>query len=145
MVTAGVHRNNPTERAIQTLKGLFKLTREGVHPDFPAKCWDLLLPQVVVITNLVRASRINPAISAYTQVHGIFDYNETPMAPPGTKVVVFDNTKSSWGNDSVDGFYVRPAPDHYRNYTCYTTKTKSDGFHTWGHFPLHELILRNCK
>ena len=125
MVTAGMHRNNPAERAIQTLKGIFKSTREGAHPDFPAKCWDLLLPQVVVIANLVWASWINPAISAYTQVHGVFDYNDIPMAPAGTKVVVFDNTKSSLGNDNVDGFYVGPAPGHYRNYTCYTTKTKA--------------------
>ena len=125
MVTAGMHRNNPAERAIQTLKGLFKSTREGAHPNLPAKCWDLLLPQVVVIANLVRVSCINPAISAYTQVHGIFDYNETPMALAGKKVVVFDNTKSSWGNDCVDGFYVGPAPGHYQNYTSYTRKTKA--------------------
>ena len=52
MVTPACIETIPAERAIQTLKGIFKSTREGVNPDFPAKCWDLVLPQVVVIANL---------------------------------------------------------------------------------------------
>lgn len=90
IVSPGNHRNNPAERAIQTFKSYFISTRAGTDPEFPKNCWDLLIPQVILIMNLMRPSRINPAISAYNQVHGIFDFNKTPLAPPGYKILIHD-------------------------------------------------------
>ena len=90
IVSPGDHRLNHAERAIQTLKSYFISARAGTDPSFPKNCWDLILPQVRLIVNLVRPSRINPAISAYTQIHGLFDFNRTPLAPPGCRVVVHD-------------------------------------------------------
>lgn len=38
--------------------------------------------------NMLQPSQINSKLSAYNQVWGNFDYNKTPLAPPGCKVVV---------------------------------------------------------
>ena len=128
IVSPGDHRLNHAERAIQTFKSKFICFREGTDPNFPKNCWDLLIPQTVLAMNLLRPSRINPMISAYTQVHGEFDFNKTPVAPVGCKVIVHDrrNERGSWDNHGSHGFYVDRAPQHYRNYTCYMRDTSKN-------------------
>ena len=34
--------------------------------------------------------------------------------------------RASWDYHGLEGFYVSPAPDHYRCLTCYFPKTKSE-------------------
>jgi hypothetical protein len=60
----------------------------SVDRDFPIHLWDRLLPQALLTLNLLRGSRINPKLSAYAQVHGTYDFNRTPIAPPGIRVLV---------------------------------------------------------
>ena len=69
------------ERAISIFKYHFIAIRSGTHPDFPQKGWSHLIQHAVITMNMLRPSRINPCISAYTQVHGIFDFNRTSLAP----------------------------------------------------------------
>jgi len=59
------HRANVAERAIQTFKGRFKAGLASVHPDFPISEWDRLLEQVFLTLRLLRASKVNPKLSAY--------------------------------------------------------------------------------
>ena len=59
------HRANVAERAIQTFKGHFKAGLASVHPDFPISEWDRLLEQAFLTLNLLRASKVNPKLSAY--------------------------------------------------------------------------------
>ena len=75
IVSPGNHCVNDAERAIQTFKSYFKSAHAEADPSFPKDCWDLLIPQTNLIMNLVWSSRINPAISAYNQIHGSFDFN----------------------------------------------------------------------
>jgi hypothetical protein len=53
--------------------------------------WCRLIPQADIALNLLRGSRVNPKLSAYAQVHGHFDFNRTPLAPPGTFVLCHEN------------------------------------------------------
>lgn len=59
--------------------------------------------------------KINPRISAYTQVHVTFDFNKTPVAPTGCKVVFYDRTdeRSSWANHGTKGYYVGPVMKYF--------------------------------
>ncbi len=41
--------------------------------------------------NMLRTLRQNPAILAYKDMDGLFDYNKTPIAPIGTPAIVYDN------------------------------------------------------
>ena len=51
------------------------------------------------------------------------------MAPPGTKTIVHakPTKRASWAFHGMDGWFVAPAPDHYRCVTCYilTTRTQA--------------------
>ena len=88
LVPPHLHRRNAAERAIQTFKNHFIEGMVSTHKDFPLHLWCRLLPQSIVTLNLLRPSRINPNLSAHAQLHGLFDFNATPFAPPGTKVIV---------------------------------------------------------
>ena len=88
LVPPHVHRRNVAERAIQTFKNHFLAILASCSPQFPISEWDRLLPQCILTLNLLRNSRINPRLSAYASLFGNFDFNKTPLAPPGTKVVI---------------------------------------------------------
>jgi hypothetical protein len=86
------HQLNPAERAIQTFKNHLISILHGTDNKFPAWLWCQIIPQVIMTLNMLRCSRINPKLSAYTQIFGVFDYNQTPLAPIGTRTVVHQRT-----------------------------------------------------
>ena len=111
----GMHHRNAAERAIRTFKNHFIAGLSSTDPIFPLYLWDLLLPQAEMSLNLLRGSRINPKLSAYAQIFGQYDYNRTPIAPPGTKVVVHEkpHQRGSWDPHGKDGYYAGPAMESY--------------------------------
>ena len=62
---------------------------------------------------------------AYTELEGKFDFNNTPLAPPGIKVIVHEKYQQgkTWGIYGVPGWYIRPNMGNYQCYTCYTCYT----------------------
>jgi hypothetical protein len=63
IASPGDHRLNDAERAVQTFKARFISHREGTDPMFPKSSWDLMVPQIVLVMNLMCLSRINPLLS----------------------------------------------------------------------------------
>ena len=122
------HRSNLAERAIQTFKSHFKSGLATCDPNFPLCEWDRLLPQAILTLNLLRASRTNPRISAYTYIFGEYDFRSTPLAPPGTRVIthIKAQKRNTWDLHGAEGYYVGPALNHYRCVTCYIPKTKAE-------------------
>ena len=125
LTPAGLHRRNAAEKAIQTYKNHFIAGLCTTHPNFPLNQWDRLIPQATITLNLLRPSRINPNLSAYAQVYGAFDYNRTPLAPPGIQVLahVKPKDRKSWGTHAEKGFYLGPALQHYRCHNVWVTRT----------------------
>jgi hypothetical protein len=123
-----MHRRNAAERAIQMFKNHFIAGLCSVDPNFPLCVWDRILPQATITLNLLRQSRINPMVSAYAQLYGHYNFNQAPMAPPGTRVVAHEKPqqRASWDPHGVDGWDLGPAPDHYRCYRVHINKTKAD-------------------
>ena len=121
-----IHRINAAERAIRTFKNHFLAGLATVDPSFPINEWDRLIPQAEITLNLLRQSRINPRLSAYSILHGHYDFNKHPMAPPGTKIVVHVKPaqRPSWGYHGDDGFYIGPALEHYRCVKCLMASTR---------------------
>jgi hypothetical protein len=72
--------------------------------------------------------RINPKLSAYTQIFGVFDYNPTPLAPIGTRTVVHLRTtqkeRTTFGDHGFIRWTIGPAMDHYRHWDFYIPKTR---------------------
>ena len=65
-------------------------------------------------------------LSASEYIFGRFDYKVTPLAPPGTKVVVYSKPlqRGPWDLHGVIGFYIGPAMKHYRYFKCFVPATK---------------------
>lgn len=125
LVPPHVHRRNTAERAIGTFKDHFIAGLSSTHSDFPLHLWCRLLPQCIKTLNMMRPSRLNPKISADTLLNDIHDFNRTPMAPPGSKVIIHEKptVRATWAPHGVDGWYLGPAPEHYCCYRVYVTKT----------------------
>ena len=123
-----MHLHNAAERSISTLKDNFLVGIYSTDPDFPMKNWDRLVEQAEITLNLLRLSRLNPKQSAYAQLNGTFEYNETPMPPPGTITLVHDkpHNRGTWEPHGQEVWYVRPAMLHCRRLTSYIPKTASE-------------------
>ena len=128
LVPPGTHRRNSAERAIRTFKNHFIAGLASTDPNFPLNLWDRLIEQSYITLNLLRNSRMNPKLSAYAQIEGEFDYNRTPLAPPGTRVVVHEKPtdRGTWEAHGVDGWYIGPAMESYRCFKTYIWSTKAE-------------------
>jgi hypothetical protein len=121
------HRRNAAERAIRTFKNHFIAGLCSVDKNFPLHLWDKLLPQAEITLNLLRGSRINPKLSAHAQMNGHFDFNRTPLAPPGIRVLVHikPSERTTWSPHGADGWYTGPALESYRCYTVWLWETRA--------------------
>jgi len=109
-----MYRCNAAERAIRTFKNHFLAGLASCDPRFSLGEWDRLIAQAELTLNLIRPARLNPKFSAHAYLSGPFDFNKSPLDPPGTRVVVHDRPENrpSWGFHGTDGWYVDPATDH---------------------------------
>ena len=121
------HRANLAERAIQTFKCHFKSTLATVDPTFPIQEWDRLLKQAFMTLNMLRGARLNSKLSAYAFLFGQFDYNKTPLAPPGTKAVIHSKptNRATWDYNGKVGYYIGPSMNHYRCMQFFMPQSKS--------------------
>jgi hypothetical protein len=119
------HRVNAAERAIRTFKNHFIATLCTIDSKFPLTEWDRLLPQTVLTLNLLRSSRIHPSLSAHASLYGNFDFNKTPIAPVGTRVVAHltPDQRTTFAPHGKLGWYIGPSLEHYRCYKCYFEDT----------------------
>jgi hypothetical protein len=106
------HRVNAAERAIRTFKNHLIANLCTIDSHFPLADWDRLLPQTTLTLNLLRPSHIHPSLSAHASLFGQFDFNHTPIAPVGTKIVAHVNAESrtSFGEHGQVGWYIGPFP-----------------------------------
>ena len=85
------HMVNAAERAIRTFKNHFIAGSWSADPHFPISQWHKLLEQATLTLNLLRTSRINSLKSAHADLFGDFDFNKTPLAPPGTRALMYED------------------------------------------------------
>ena len=84
------HRVNAAERAIQTFKNHLISGMYCTDSEWPLQLWHQLTNQALITLNVCRTSRKHPQKSAYHSFHGHpYDWNKHPMAPPGTRAVVY--------------------------------------------------------
>ena len=125
LVPPDMHRRNAAEKAIRAWKNHFIAGLSSLDPAFPITEWDRLIFQAFVTLNLLRNARANTKLSSYAYLFGVFDFNKTPMAPPGTKVLVHSkpSKRASWDTHGIEGWYVGPSMQHYRCVKCYMPET----------------------
>lgn len=121
------HRANKAERAIRTFKNHFIAMLATTDPNFPLCMWDELLPQAELTLNTLRSSALTPFLSAWAQLHGPYEYEQSPIAPAGMAVTIHERstTRKSWAVHGVPGYYVGPAWKHRRCYRAVVAATCS--------------------
>jgi hypothetical protein len=109
LTPARIHRRNTAERAIRTAKNHIIAGLCTVHPNFPLYLWNKLIIQAELTLNMLRGSRMNPKLSARDQVSSVYDYNSTPIGPPGTHVVVHEKSqqRGTWAPHGEDLLELR--------------------------------------
>ena len=120
-----IHWKNAAERAVRTFKNHFIAALCTVGPLFTFYLWYRLLPQVTMTLHMLRLSQLNPELSAYEQVDGIHNFEQTPLAPLGCKVQIHKKShkRLTYAPHSVDGWYLVPEVHHYRFYILYNIYT----------------------
>ncbi len=127
LATVDNHRTNVAERCIETAKHHIIAGLATTDENFPIQQWNKLIPQAQHTLNMLRPTQINPKISAFTFLEGQHSYDAVSFAPPGWKVLVFEDPtrRKTWDPHGVEGFHIGPALEHYRNYACYIPSTSS--------------------
>ena len=121
------HRRNAAERAVRTSKNHLLAGWASFDPDYPMRIWNETMEHAELSLNLLRGSRINPKLSAWEQINGRYDFNKTPIAPPGTKVLAHlkpTTQRKSWDMHAIDAWYTGPAMESYRCHKVWNPKTR---------------------
>ena len=137
------HQVNAAERAICMWKNHFIAGSCSTDPDFLIGQWDKLTEQATMTLNMLRTSRLDPNLSAHAQLDGQFDYNKTPLAPPGTRALAFEDpgTRDSWAPHGKKAFVIGPAMEHYRSKKFHMPKTNATRITgTYELFPRHSKV-----
>ena len=106
----------PAEKAVQTYKSCFKSTTASLPAEFPITYWCRLIDQVDLSVNIVRPCRQNPKLSAWAATEGEFHFDSTPIAPPGTAMLMYERPENrpSFGHNARKAWYLGPCLNHYR-------------------------------
>ena len=83
LVTPGNHRAINKQRYIKTSKNHFIAGLCSVDANFNLQIWYSMIQKPTISLNLLQQSKLHPQLPAYTHLHREFDYNSTPLVPPG--------------------------------------------------------------
>ena len=95
LIPPHIHRMILTERAIKVFKDHLLACLAMIEPTFPIHLWCRSFPKATISLNMMRTSRIHPSLSAYHELMGICDYNKTPFALIGVKVLIHEKPSVS--------------------------------------------------
>ncbi|KAL7531195.1 hypothetical protein ACHAXR_003897, partial [Thalassiosira sp. AJA248-18] len=113
---ADMHRTNLAERAVRTWKNHFAATRAGTPSSFKMSNWCKMLEQCDITLNMMRPCTLNPLLSAFEAMEGMYSFDATPMAPIGTEMLMHLKPirRHTWDYHAVKAWYFAPALKHYR-------------------------------
>ena len=84
-----LHRKNPAEWASQAYKSCVKFKIVSLPPTFPISYWCRLQSQIYFRVDIVRKCRQISLLSAWAAKGGEFHFNTTPIAPPGSEILMY--------------------------------------------------------
>ncbi len=110
-----IHHTNSAKRAIWMWKNHFTTGIASLPKSFPIANCCRLTNQCNYTMNMLRPCRQNPTLSAFESTEGFFSFDATPMAPPGTKVLVHlkPAQRKSWSFHASNGWYIGLFLKHY--------------------------------
>ena len=114
LVLPGLHQATIAEREIQRSKAHLISGISSCDPNFPFHLWDRLIRQAELTLNLLRPAHTNPRLSLEVYLNGDFDFNLTPLSPPGTRILIFEGPtkRRRFAYTGFERWYLGPAPEH---------------------------------
>ena len=111
-----LYRRSPAERAIRTEKNHMLSGIASKHDKFPTHLWCRIIGQGEMTLNMLRPFRATSRMSAYTTLEGEFNYERTPIASPGMKVIINKKpgNRTSWAFHGKIGWCIGPELIHYK-------------------------------
>ena len=88
-VKAHNHNTNAAEPAVKTARYHIISHIATMDVSCPIQLWSEMIPQIQDTLNMLRTSRNDNNLTAYEEIKGSFDWNQTPMTPLGNKGVVY--------------------------------------------------------
>ena len=97
----------PAKKAVQTYKACFKSTAASLSDKFPVGYWCRLCEQVDLSVSIWR--------SVWAACEGNFHFDSTPIAPPGTEMLMHNkpSNRRSWDHNTTKAWYIGPCLKHY--------------------------------
>lgn len=153
-VAPGIHRQNPSERAIRHAKNCIIAMCITADSKFPANMlFEAVVVQAEIVLNQLRPWHPDPTINAWTGMHNApYDHMAHPLSVFGMLCVahVKPHQRTTFAEHGKDGFYMGPALHHYRCWRIYISATKAERitdtvawfpvpYHMPGHSPLEAL------
>ena len=128
LVPLSNQKANNADRSIQHFNNHFIEELWSVYKDFHLQLWEIMIQQATTSLNILQQSIIHPHLSSYTHIYGELDYNQTPLSPTGTIVLIHNrtNNRESWSPIGEPGWYIGPSMDHYRCHNTYIPKTRAE-------------------
>ena len=110
-----MHRTNIAEQCIRTWKNHFTSMRVGALPYFRMANWCRMIDQCDITLNMMRLCTLNPCLSAFEAMEGMFSFDATPMASVGTEMLIHLKPvrRHSWGYHALKAWFIGPSLKHY--------------------------------
>ena len=111
-----MHPTNITEHCLCTWKNHFMAMQAGAPPSFCMANWCRMTEQCDITLNMMRPCTLNPLLSAFEAMEGMYSFDDTPMAPVGTEMLMHLKPvrRHSWGYHTLKTWYFAPALKHHR-------------------------------
>ena len=108
------HSPNSAERAIQSFKDHLISNLHGTNQGFAMYQWDCII-ECRMTLNMLQRSCINPKLSDYMQMFGVFNYNAIPLLSIGTKAFIYKRPKQRgiFTDHGKTSFVIGPVMEHY--------------------------------
>ena len=130
------HRVNAAEPAVKTAKYHIIAHIATLDHQCSMQFWSKMLPHMHDTLNMLRTSCNNKKLTTYEELNGKFDWNLTPISPPGTRGMIFihPDSRNTFALHCGEAFTVGRARHHYRLLEFYVPTTR--GYHISGTFRL---------
>ena len=112
---ADIHHNKISEQCCCTWKNHFMDVRVGASPSFRMENWCKMTEQCEITLNMLRPYTLNPRLSVFEAMEGMYYFDAIPMAPVGTETMIHLKPMCwhTWSYHSVKAWYFAPSLKHY--------------------------------
>ena len=103
------------KQSFHTWKNHFTAVRSGAPPSFRMANWFKMTEHWDITLNMMRPCTLNPRLSAFKSMEGMYCFDATPMTPVRTELMIHLKPvcRHTWSYNTVKAWYFAPSLKHY--------------------------------